>query len=151
MFAGAWGSRFRWGRAWLLALPVALAAPAPAADGVSTPKAGSGERKAILAALRAPVRKDLKKPVVFKVGRLKVLKGWALVEGVPQQPGGRRMEYQGTRYQPALDVGAFDDQIFALLRKRGTKWRVVAYEIGSTDVPYVDWDRRYGAPSAIFR
>jgi hypothetical protein len=36
------------------------------------------------------------------------------------------------------------------LRNVKGKWKVVQYVIGATDVPYVDWDKEYGAPRAIF-
>ena len=73
------------------------------------------------------------------------------MKGVPQRPGGGAMDYRGTGYQEAIDAGAFDDGIVALLRKRGGKWQVVKYVIGATDVPYVEWDKEYRAPAAIFR
>ena len=61
-----------------------------------TPGQGNPERKAVLDALRAPVEKRLRRKVVFKVDELKVLDGWAFVRGVPQQPGGKPMDYSGT-------------------------------------------------------
>lgn len=115
-----------------------------------TPAPGSAERKAIMDALRAPVEKELNKKVVFKVDHLKVLDGWAFMRGVPQQPGGRKMDYRNSPYQEAISDGAFDDWICALLRKEGAKWRVVKYVIGATDVAYIGWDEEYGAPSTIF-
>ncbi len=61
------------------------------------------------------------------------------------------IDYHGTSYQKAIDAGAFDDGIVALLQKRGGKWQVVEYVIGATDVPYVEWNRKYRAPSEIFK
>jgi hypothetical protein len=61
------------------------------------------------------------------------------------------MSYRGTVYQAAIDAGAFDDGIVALLRKRGGKWQVVRFVIGATDVPYAEWDKEYHAPPAIFQ
>jgi len=31
------------------------------------------------------------------------------------------------------------------------KWTVIEWQIGATDVPFVDWDKVYHAPSAIFQ
>lgn len=115
-----------------------------------TPERGSPERKAILDALRVPVEKQLKQSVVFKVNELNVQKGWAFMLGVPQQPDGNPVDYTGTVYQTAKDDGVFDDGIVALLRNRNGKWQVVQLVIGATDVPYVDWDKKYRAPRAIF-
>jgi len=116
-----------------------------------TPKPNSIERKQILDALRSPVESELKKPVVFKVDHLKVSRDWAFMHGVPQQPGGKKMNYTGTSYEGAIKEGLFDDWICALLRKEKGKWRVVRYAIGATDAPYDGWDKELNAPSDIFK
>lgn len=127
-----------------------LSAPVAAQSEPYTPKAGSAERKAIMDSLRVPVQKGLLKPVIFKVDHLKVQDGWAFMRGVPQQPGGKPMNYKGTEYEQAQKDGAFDDGICALLRKQGAKWQVVRFVIGATDVVYIGWDEEFKAPSAIF-
>ena len=132
----------------LLVLPLCLAI---AQDQPYTPGAGSRERRAIVDALRPPVQRQLKKKVIFKIEHLRVQGDWAFMRGVPQQPGGGAMSYRGTVYQTAIDAGAFDDGIVALLRRRGGKWQVVRYVIGATDVPYVEWDKEYHAPPTIFQ
>jgi hypothetical protein len=124
--------------------------PALGQGGAYTPAAGSKERQAIVEALRAPVQRQLRRKVVFKIEHLRAQGGWAFLKGVPQQPGGAAMDYRGTPYQEAIEAGAFDDGIVALLRKRGARWQVVEYVLGATDVPYVDWDTKHGAPSSIF-
>lgn len=133
-----------------LLLLVLLCATAPAQDAARTPAAGSAERKAVLDALRVPVEKELKKKVVFKVDALKVQGAWAFVRGVPQQPGGKAMDYRGTVYEQAIADGAFDDWVCALLRREGGRWRVVAHSIGATDVVYSNWPEEHKAPRAIF-
>ena len=114
------------------------------------PEKGSVERKAIVDALRAPIEKTLKQPVIFKIDHLKAQNGWAFLTGRPQSPDGSAIDYTGTVYQDAVDSGAFDDGIVALLRKVKGKWTVVQYVIGATDVPYVDWDKKYRAPKGVF-
>jgi hypothetical protein len=115
-----------------------------------TPEKGSPERKAIVDALRTPVEKKLKQPVIFKIDHLKVQNGWAFLLGVPQRPDGSGIDYQNTIYQEAVRAGAFDNGIVALMHNVNGKWRVTEYVIGATDVPYVDWDKKYRAPKAIF-
>ena len=135
----------------LLLLVSAAAATARAQDGTTTPAAGSPERKAIADALRAPVERELRQKVVFKIDDLKLKDGWAFLRGVPQRPDGGGVDYSSTRYKQAVKDGVFDDGIVALLRKKAGKWQVVKYVIGATDVPYVTWDKDYKAPSAIFQ
>lgn len=117
---------------------------------IYTPEKGSPERKAILDALRVPVEKKLKQPVIFKIDHFKVQNGWAFLLGAPQKPDGGPLDYRGTVYQEAVDAGAFDDGVVALLHNVNGKWKVVQYVIGATDVPYVEWDKTYKAPRAIF-
>lgn len=128
---------------------VSLAAVA-GQERAQTPGPGSAERKAILDALRVPVEKRLKRKVVFKVDALKVLGGWAFVRGVPQQPGGKAMDYGGTPYAQQVRDGAFDDGFSALLRQRAGKWSVVTYNIGATDVVWADWAEQHKAPPELF-
>jgi hypothetical protein len=116
-----------------------------------TPPPGDPERKAIMDALRTPVERELRRRVIFKVDHLNVQDGWAFMRGAPLQPDGAPMDYRGTPYQQAMDNGAFDDWICALLHRRGGEWRVLQYVIGATDVVYEGWDHRFGAPPAIFR
>jgi len=108
------------------------------------------EREAILSTLRGPVEKQLRQQTVFKVQHLKVQDGWAYLSAVPQRPGGKAMDYGQSVYQKQIELGAFEDSINALLRKRGENWTVVTYNIGATDVVWLPWAKKYGAPEAIF-
>jgi hypothetical protein len=120
------------------------------AQSVYTPKPGTAERKALMDALRIPVEKDVKQKVIFKVYHLKVSGSWAFVRAVPQKPDGSLVDYKNTKYQEALEAGMFDECATGLLQKRSGKWKVVTFVIGPTDVVWEDWDKRYGAPKAIF-
>jgi hypothetical protein len=134
----------------LLLIVISSCASALAQHTPQTPEPNSLERKAITNALRLPVEKELKQRVVFRLQHLKVQKGWAYLEGVPQQPDGKPVNYRNTRHQAAIDLGAFDDGILALLRKEKGEWRVVICAIGSTDYPAPAWQQKYKAPRTIF-
>ncbi len=128
----------------------AFFAAAASAQAVRTPEKGSAERTAILNTLRAPVERELKQKIVFNLDHFRVSGSWAFLGGDPQTPSGGQPNYRGTPYQEAKDADIFDNNVFALLRKTGGKWRVVTYAIGCTDVCYADWWRRYKAPKAVF-
>jgi hypothetical protein len=115
-----------------------------------TPEKGSAERTAILNALRVPVEKELKQKIHFSLNNFKVQGIWAFIDGAPQNMSGGEPNFKGTDYQKRIDVDAFDNNIFALLKKTGGKWKVVAYQIGCTDVCYLPWAKDYKAPKAIF-
>jgi hypothetical protein len=122
-----------------------------AQDTPLTPESNSPERKAIMNALRVLVEQELKQKVVFRIRHLKVQNGWAFLSGIPQQPGGKPVNYRNTRHQAAIELGMFDDGILALLRKQKGEWRVVVYDIGSTDYPAANWHRKYEAPPGLFQ
>jgi hypothetical protein len=120
------------------------------AQAVRTPGKGSAERTAILNALRVPVEKELKQKIVFSVQEFNVSGNWAFLSGEPQSAGGGKPNYKKTGYQNAIEAGMFDNNLFALLKKTGGKWKVVTYAIGCTDVCYMTWWQDYKAPKAIF-
>lgn len=102
-------------------------------------------------ALRVPVERDVRQSVIFVVTKLNVEHGFAFVIAQPQRPNGKRVDYSHTKYAEAVKAGAFDDQAIALLKKRGSRWRVLAYNIGATDVVWEGWGKEFGAPSGIFK
>jgi hypothetical protein len=132
----------------LMTLVFAVAAVAASAQSGATAPVNAAERAAILNAMRAPVEKDLKQKIAFVVSRISVKNGWAFVSGEPQTPSGKRPSLKGTAWEGEPDM--FDNNFFALLRKRGGKWRVVTHALGCTDVCYLDWDKTYKAPREIF-
>ena len=115
-----------------------------------TPEKGSPERKAILDALRVPVERDLKQKVVFVADNFNVHGDWAFIGGTPQGANGGSPDYGRTQYADAKESGAFDNNLFALLKKSRGKWKVITYAIGCTDVCFADWWRIYKAPKAVF-
>jgi hypothetical protein len=120
------------------------------AQSVYTPEKGSAERTSILNALPAPVERELKQKIQFAVTNFKVQENWAFLDGEPQNASGSKPKYENTAYGEAIEAGMFDNNFFALLRKSGGKWRVVKYQIGCTDVCYLEWREQYRAPKAIF-
>ncbi|MBV9773481.1 MAG: hypothetical protein JO040_06000 [Gemmatimonadetes bacterium] len=138
--------------ATLLLLALALFCfPASAQRSAHTPPPGSAERAAVLDAVRQVAQKKLRQPVRFQVTHLKVQDGWAFLQGTPERANGKPVDYRGTLYQDAIDAGAFEETVTALVRKQpGGAWRVVEYDLGATDVVWEPWPRQYHAPRAIF-
>jgi hypothetical protein len=132
----------------VLLIPVAVSAQTQRAP--HTPARGSPERKAIVDALRLPVSRMLKGPVAFAISHLKVDRKWALLIAVPRRPTGEAIDYSDTKWAEAVRRQEFKDEIVALMRQRGVRWRVVWYVIGATEPPWRDWAKRYKAPPGIF-
>jgi ABC-type phosphate/phosphonate transport system substrate-binding protein len=117
------------------------------ASGTTTSE--SPEQAAVLEALRASIEAKLGQPVVFKVKRITIADNWAFVQGQTVQPNGDAIDYSQTAYKEAVAQGAFDDGFAALLRFEAGAWNVVTFNIGATDVPWVEWPAQYGAPTSV--
>jgi hypothetical protein len=108
------------------------------------------ERKAVLNAARTVLEKDLQQRVLFVVQSLRELNGWAFLTGRTVQPNGKPIDYRRTHYREAVDAEAFDDAVSVLLQKSKRGWQVKVFALGATDVPWVDWPRKFGAPKRLF-
>lgn len=107
---------------------------------VTTPKPGSAERKAIMDALRVPVSKMVKKKVIFRVGVLKTLNGWAHINGNALDEKSR-----------ALSDEFLWGEFTALLRKSGGKWKVLYWGFATDTGILEEIRKRYPqAPQGIF-
>lgn len=107
-----------------------------AANGVYTPRVGSGERKAILNSFRAVWLKGSNyKNVIFVVEHLAVKSGWAYLFVSPQSPDGKNhYEAEG-----------------ALLRRQNGKWKVLQRIGGETECDLSCLKRKFPQmPNAIY-
>ncbi len=93
------------------------------AQNAHTPEPGSAERTAIMDALRVPAQKDLGRKVIFEVDRLRVAGDWAFARVTLTLPDGSEIDYSKTKYRDQVELGAFDPQGEALLRREGANGR----------------------------
>ncbi len=100
----------------LPALQSAAAAAEPRGQAI-TPPPGSAERKLIIDALRVEIEKLHRINAVFVVKHLKVLDGWAWIETHPKSVDG---------------TNQYED-VSALLRKGGSKWKVAEIACAEED------------------
>lgn len=111
----------------------------------------SADRKSILAALRQKLEKPLKLQPKLVVSKLTLKNGFAFFAGNVKNSTGGTIDFTKTAYRDAVREGAFDgDATTALLKKRGGTWRVLAYAVGATDVPFGCWWKEFNAPKDIF-
>lgn len=103
------------------------------------------ERKAILDALRAPVTKQLGRPVEFVIKHFAVTAGWAFVMADMQGPGGGQINWQSTPCS-----GDVSHLVGGLLRLQNGQWTVTGFALCPTDVAWATWPKDHGAPAAIF-
>lgn len=104
-------------------------------QGAYTPAKGSAERQAIMDSLRAEMRRNDDRELIFVVQYIKAHKGWAWVTVNPQSPNGDQ------RYESES----------ALLRKRGRTWRVLERSAGGGAGYYRKLKSKYkSVPMDIF-
>ena len=107
-----------------------------------TPKAGSGERKALMNALRPKLGSGKHKPIITPY-HLKVENGWAFVEGGFNYEGGAPLEEQFTE--------GSGTNFSALLHRESSKWRVKKF-LYHGDVVAPEFMQAFpSAPRAIFQ
>ena len=128
-----------------------LASATAFAQSAKTPAAGSPERKAIMDAIRGPAEKEFKTKVIFNVDILRVAGDWAYARVSPTLPNGKEIDFSKTKYREQIELGAFDPQGEALLRRQNDKWKVLEWAFGSTDVPSAAWPEKYKMPKSLLK
>ncbi|MEO1835209.1 MAG: hypothetical protein ABGZ49_06910 [Akkermansiaceae bacterium] len=113
-----------------------------------TPKAGSKEYLAIIAAVSDPVEDAVHQPVKLEVKHLKMENGWAFLDAVPLTKAGKQMTYQGTMFEEWTEDA--DEVLWVLLRFKRGRWYIVEKVFFTTEATWVDWAKYFRAPPAIF-
>lgn len=114
-------------------------------------KLASPDRKAIVEVLKQKLKPDLKLKPKLVVKELWVKNGFAYFIGRVKDENGKAIDFSKTVYKEEVKAGIFDgDGTNALLKKTGGKWKVLAYAIGPTDVPWGCWWKEFNAPKDIF-
>jgi hypothetical protein len=120
---------------------------------VTTPKAGSPERKAILDALRPAFEAEMKAPVEFKVSMMKVAAGFAFVSVHPQRPGGK--EISAADWNASIGPCEYDRREANAqfwMHKHNGVWRIAWGLVGdlcATDAPSAGQGWLVGAPPQL--
>lgn len=134
----------------LLALAAATAGAQPGKQELAKATA-SAERTALLEALKQKLQPGLRQKPKLVVTKLTVMSGYAYFAGRAKASDGKDIDFRKTAYKEDVEQGVFDgDGTNALLKKTGGKWKVLAYVIGPTDVPWGCWWKEFKAPKEIF-
>ena len=123
----------------------------------TTPASGSVLRKEILDVIRIPTEKHLGQSVMFKVNTLRTTGDWAFFVGTAIQPNGRPVDYRKSeaykdnpeQTRVAIDAGELSGSVDALMKRMGTTWTILAITYDATDVHWLDYDTRFGAPKKL--
>jgi len=137
-------------RAALVGCMAAAVILAPAFAQVVIPQPSTPLRAAVLDALRPVVEKEIGGAIEFVVSSIRILNDWAYVSARPQRPGGAPINWLATKFRKDWQNDAMSDLVLALLRRQVGSWGVVEYEIGPTDVSWVEWIKKHNLPRVLF-
>lgn len=140
-------------KALLAALALVACAP-PAPSEPASPPAPSAPEAAneeMLAALTPVVSAAIGQPVSFTIDTVRVDNDWAWLVVQPRAADGSALDWSQTSFASAHANGVLDGDgtTYALLKREAGQWRVVEHVIGPTDVAYIDWPARHGAPPEL--
>jgi hypothetical protein len=110
---------------------------------------GSAARKQIMDAVRPNYEHFLHQKVILEVDIARTEGDYAFVRVIPRQPNGKPIDFRHTPYAAAHAHGGFSDGGESLVKRQNGKWHVLAWEMGHTDVGYVDWPQKYGCSNAL--
>lgn len=106
---------------------------------------------AIIDVARAEAERRMRRKLLLKVASLRQKNGWAFLFSTMIDENGDPLDLKGTGLEDAARAGVASRAFCALLKRDAGRWRIVETCLGVTDVAWTGWDRKYGAPSAIFK
>lgn len=136
---------------------LALAACTPPASEQATPPtpppvaSADAATAELLAAATPIITEEFGQPISLAPTTVRIQDDWAWLVAQPQAPSGGEIDWTTTPFASAVEHGAFDGNgtTYVLLRRENGAWRIVDHTIGPTDVAWVDWPQRYGAPASV--
>ena len=137
-------------------LLTACTPPAPSTSteaNVTTPGSTADSSTDPLAIAAAPaISEDIGVPVTLapRVSRTDGDWGWLIAQ--PWTPEGAAIDWSQTRHASRAENGVMDSSgtVYVLLKRENGAWRVVEHTIAPTDVAWLDWPQRHGAPESLF-
>lgn len=125
--------------------PEPPAAPAPAAP---SPDATT---EALLGVLTPLVSAEVGKPVNLVTTTVNVTDQWSYVVAQPRNTDGSEIDWTTTNLASRYENGAMDTggAVHALLKNENGVWTVLEYVLAPTDVAWLDWAARHGAPAGV--
>jgi|ERR1043165_636132 hypothetical protein len=135
-----------------LLLCIMLASPRSAkAEAVFQPERDSPIRAQLLDAVRPLFEKETNGPIMMVVRRLNLWSDWAFGDVHLQRPRGRQVDWRKTKYADDFAGGMFDPAgSFFLLRRTRSKWKVIEFSTGPTDVVWDGWRIDHHLPNQLF-
>jgi len=137
----------------LTAITTACSPPAattgrPEAPAASSPDAST---QAVIDVLTPVVSTEVGQPVRLQPNTVSVRDEWAYVDAQVANPDGSEIDWSTTNLASRYENGVMDTGggVHALLKNENGTWVVLEHVIAPTDVAWIDWAARHGAPPDI--
>lgn len=121
-----------------------------AAQAIHTPDTGSQERQQILDVAHQAVSHKLGRDVRFDIAQIRAGGGWGFLYAHMLQADGSPIDYAGTPMADAAAQGYVSPDYVALMKQGDNGWELRASAVGPTDMVWLAWPEKYGAPHDLF-
>lgn len=74
---------------------------------------------------------------------------WRLICGLPLEVSGNHLDYDSTPYKNRVKNGYFEDGFCALFKSYNKKYRIIEFDLGSSDSPVLEWSITYKLPTEL--
>ena len=144
-------------RAVCIAIVLLASACTPPATTPETPAAPAdtpspdATTEALLGVLTPLVSAEVGKPVNLITTTVNVTDQWSYVVAQPRNADGSEIDWTTTNLASRYENGAMDTggSVHALLKNENGVWTVLEYVLAPTDVAWLDWAARHGAPASV--
>lgn len=106
-------------------------------------------KEVVLALVLAAAQKQVSQVAMLELHKYRADGQWAYVTAIPQGEKNGRIDYTKTSFAADYADGFFDNWLCALAQKEAGGWRLVAFEFGATDAPFVDWPEKFGVSAQL--
>jgi hypothetical protein len=102
-------------------------------------------------ALTPVLAENIERPISLSVQTSTMDGDWGWIVAQPWTADGTQIDWSQTPYAERAREGVLDGNgvTYALLKREDGQWRVVEFAVGPTDVPWIEWAERHGAPASL--
>lgn len=136
-----------------LALLTACSPPGQQSKSSEDITATENQTDPLALALTPVLAENLERPISLSLQTSAINGDWGWIVAQPWTADGTQIDWSQTPYAERARDGVLDGNgtTYALLRRENGQWRVVEYAVGPTDVVWLEWADRHGAPADLMQ
>jgi len=99
--------------------------------------------------LSGQLTRSLGRPANYEITHRKSQGVWTFLCGRPLEIDGSPFDYKTSKLSDIYAEGLGDDSFCALLKSENDQQKIMEFDIGSNDMPALEWIETYGIPAEI--